>query len=230
MTVYLNEIKMRMINVTKKSILILWVIVYFVVYITQLLFTQNYAQREAHHTEKSIPSQVNEQQVSEVSIIALTLNNIFRNTIFNYIFSITNLDIRVSFFSPQELEVSNTFKNDIETRNVVLKEACKHYGLDVLGNDRLHKPYPWEYLIAKQKSANLVWCNVFKSGSTRYAGLMYIFTMYMFTSNIIQGYPQENFNFCYSVFYFFSAGCIYSIEWRVIQYLTSNTQKRPKLL
>ena len=78
-------------------------------------------------------------------------------------------------FSPQELEVSNTFETDIETRNMVLKEACKHYGLDVLGNDRLHKPYPWEYLIAKHKSANLVWCNVFKSGSSRYADLMYNF-------------------------------------------------------
>ena len=81
--------------------------------------------------------------------------------------------LEYDFFSPQELEVSNTFETDIETRNIVLKEACKHYGLDVPGNDRLHKPYPWEYLIAKHKAANLVWCNVFKSGSSRYAGLMY---------------------------------------------------------
>lgn len=73
---------MRIINVTKKSILILWVIVYFVLSITQLLFTQNYAQRETQNTEKSKPSQVNEQQVSAVSIIGISLKSIFRNTMF----------------------------------------------------------------------------------------------------------------------------------------------------
>ena len=156
---------MRMINVTKKFILILWVIVCFVLSITQLLFTQNYAQRTTQNTEKSNSSQVNEQQVSAVSIIGISLNDIFPNTIYLLNYETIYWSI---VFSPQELEVSNTFETDIETRNIVLKEACKHYGLDVLGNDRLHKPYPWEYLIAKHKSANLVWCNVFKSGSSRY--------------------------------------------------------------
>ena len=76
---------MRIINVTKKSIFILWVIVYFVLSITRLLFTENYAQQETQNTEKSNHSQVNEQQVSAVSIISISSNNIFRNTIFNII-------------------------------------------------------------------------------------------------------------------------------------------------
>ena len=70
-----------MINVTKKFILILLVIVCFVLSITQLLFTQNYAQRTTQNTEKSNASQVNEQQVSAVSIIGISLNDIFPNTI-----------------------------------------------------------------------------------------------------------------------------------------------------
>ena len=72
---------MRILNVTKKSILILWVILYFVLSITHLLFTQNHAQQETPNTEESNPSPANEQQVSAVSIISIFSNNIFRNTI-----------------------------------------------------------------------------------------------------------------------------------------------------
>ena len=75
---------MRIINVTKNYILILWVIVYFVLSITHLLFTQNHAQQETPNTEESNPSPANEQQVSAVSIIGKSLNIIFRNTIFIY--------------------------------------------------------------------------------------------------------------------------------------------------
>ena len=71
-----------MINVTKKFILILWVIVVFVLSITRLLFIENYARQDTQNTEKSNHSQVNEQKVSAVSIISIFLNNIFRNTIF----------------------------------------------------------------------------------------------------------------------------------------------------
>ena len=73
---------MRILNVTKKSILILWVILYFVLSITHLLFTQNHAQQETPNTEESNPSPANEQQVSAVSIIGTSLNIIFRNNIF----------------------------------------------------------------------------------------------------------------------------------------------------
>ena len=51
-------------------------------------------------------------------------------------------------------------------RTKTMKEACHIFGLDQPGNDSLHKPYSWEYLIDKKH--HLVWCNVFKSGSTRY--------------------------------------------------------------
>ena len=92
-------IKMRMINVTKKFILILWVIVCFVLSITQLLFTQNYAQRTTQNTEKSNASQVNEQQVSAVSIIGISLNDIFPNTIL-ISSKLRNYILEYRFFSP----------------------------------------------------------------------------------------------------------------------------------
>ena len=49
-----------------------------------------------------------------------------------------------------------------------MKSACKHHGLDKSSEDVMHQPNPWEYLIAKRDNVNLVWCNVFKSGSSRY--------------------------------------------------------------
>ena len=45
------------------------------------MFTQNYARRTTQNTEESNFSQVNEQQVSAVSIIGISLNDIFPNTI-----------------------------------------------------------------------------------------------------------------------------------------------------
>jgi chondroitin 4-sulfotransferase 11 len=54
----------------------------------------------------------------------------------------------------------------MESRIKTMKEACRDYGLDQAGNDSLHKPNAWEYLINKEH--HLVWCNVFKAGSTRY--------------------------------------------------------------
>ena len=48
----------------------------------------------------------------------------------------------------------------------VMRDACRAHGLDRPGNDSVHQPYPWEYLINEER--NLVWCNIFKCGSTRY--------------------------------------------------------------
>ena len=46
-----------------------------------------------------------------------------------------------------------------------MNKACKHHGLDQRANDSIHTPNAWEYLINEEHA--LVWCNVFKSGSTR---------------------------------------------------------------
>eukprot|EP00095_Tigriopus_kingsejongensis_P006855 maker-scaffold176_size284796-snap-gene-1.18 protein:Tk06855 transcript:maker-scaffold176_size284796-snap-gene-1.18-mRNA-1 annotation:"carbohydrate sulfotransferase 11-like" len=59
---------------------------------------------------------------------------------------------------------------DMLQRRRVKDEACSRHGLDRPGNDSLHRVYPWEYLISKEYS--LIWCNVFKSGSSSW---MYIF-------------------------------------------------------
>ncbi len=53
----------------------------------------------------------------------------------------------------------------MRSRSDVMNQACKSHGLDQPGSDFLHKPNPWEYLINEEY--HLVWCNVFKSGSTR---------------------------------------------------------------
>ena len=58
-----------------------------------------------------------------------------------------------------------TIEEEMSTRKNVMKRACKLHGLDQKKNDSLHQPYPWEYLINEEHG--LVWCNIFKSGSTR---------------------------------------------------------------
>ncbi len=57
-------------------------------------------------------------------------------------------------------------KDEMLLRTKRMKEVCHDYGLDQPGNDSLHKPNAWEYLI--NRKYHLVWCNIFKSGSTRY--------------------------------------------------------------
>ena len=59
------------------------------------------------------------------------------------------------------------FESDVTIRMNIMQEACKHHGLDRRGEDSLHQPYSWEYLIAKENNTTLVWCNIFKSGSSR---------------------------------------------------------------
>jgi len=58
-----------------------------------------------------------------------------------------------------------TIEDEMQSRADVMKQACQKHGLDQPGNDSLHNPYPWEYLINEEH--HLVWCNIFKSGSTR---------------------------------------------------------------
>jgi hypothetical protein len=70
----------------------------------------------------------------------------------------------MAYLSLQIQEKDNSY---VETRINTMKKACKHHGLDRRGEDSLHQPYSWEYLIAKEKDATIVWCNIFKSGSSR---------------------------------------------------------------
>lgn len=60
----------------------------------------------------------------------------------------------------------------IEKRRKHLRKACKDLGLDIIGNDSLHKPNPWEFLVDEKH--HLVWCNVFKAASTSW---MYNFNL-----------------------------------------------------
>lgn len=48
----------------------------------------------------------------------------------------------------------------MDQRRSDLERNCEILGLNVPGNDSLHKPNAWEFLINHQH--HLVWCNVFK--------------------------------------------------------------------
>lgn len=47
------------------------------------------------------------------------------------------------------------------------------------GNDTLHRPNPWEFLISNKY--HLVWCNVFKAASTSW----------MYNFNLLAGYSPH---------------------------------------
>ncbi|XP_075215151.1 carbohydrate sulfotransferase 11-like [Lycorma delicatula] len=57
-----------------------------------------------------------------------------------------------------------------------LRAACTRLGLDIPGNDSLHRPNPWEFLISRRY--HLIWCNVFKAASTSW----------MYNFNVLAGY------------------------------------------
>ena len=74
----------------------------------------------------------------------------------------------IYFFNIRNVSEHTIMENDeMAIRRNVLRNACKFHGLDMRGEDVLHQPKSWEYVIAKQKHTNLVWCPVFKSGTTR---------------------------------------------------------------
>jgi len=64
----------------------------------------------------------------------------------------------------------------MKERQDVMRNACQKHGLDMKGEDALHQPKPWEFLI--NKDHHLVWCNVFKSASSSW----------MYNFNILAGY------------------------------------------
>ncbi|XP_076268359.1 carbohydrate sulfotransferase 11-like isoform X1 [Rhynchophorus ferrugineus] len=67
----------------------------------------------------------------------------------------------------------------LDFRRRYLKKTCNVLGLDRPGNDSLHKPNPWEYLVNDKH--HLVWCNVFKAASTSW----------MYNFNILAGYSPK---------------------------------------
>lgn len=57
-------------------------------------------------------------------------------------------------------------------RRKFLAEKCAEEGLDRPGNDSLHRPNAWEFLVNREY--HLIWCNVFKAASTSW---MYNFNL-----------------------------------------------------
>lgn len=60
----------------------------------------------------------------------------------------------------------------LNSRKRFLTEKCSEEGLERLGNDSLHRPNAWEFLVNREY--HLIWCNVFKAASTSW---MYNFNL-----------------------------------------------------
>ncbi|XP_072385912.1 carbohydrate sulfotransferase 11-like [Diabrotica undecimpunctata] len=67
----------------------------------------------------------------------------------------------------------------LENRKRHMKIMCKLLGLDRPGNDSLHRPNSWEFLVDNKH--HLIWCNVFKAASTSW----------MYNFNILAGYSPK---------------------------------------
>ncbi|XP_063701867.1 carbohydrate sulfotransferase 11 isoform X2 [Culicoides brevitarsis] len=76
-------------------------------------------------------------------------------------------------------EMEEKIEERMSLRAARLAEKCSYYGLDVHGNDSLHKPNAWEFLINHKH--HLLWCNVFKAASTSW----------MYNFNVLAGYSPE---------------------------------------
>lgn len=60
----------------------------------------------------------------------------------------------------------------LAARRKYLTEKCAQEGLDRPGNDSLHRPNAWEFLVNREH--HLIWCNIFKAASTSW---MYNFNL-----------------------------------------------------
>ncbi|XP_048510226.1 carbohydrate sulfotransferase 11-like isoform X2 [Athalia rosae] len=67
----------------------------------------------------------------------------------------------------------------LSDRRTFLAKKCAEEGLDRPGNDSLHKPNAWEFLVNRQH--HLIWCNVFKAASTSW----------MYNFNLLAGYSPQ---------------------------------------
>lgn len=81
----------------------------------------------------------------------------------------------------QSLSVSDyeIVDNYMKERKAYLLKKCHENGLDVVGNDSLHKPNAWEYLVNRKH--HIIWCNIFKAASSSW----------MYNFNILSGYTPE---------------------------------------
>lgn len=71
----------------------------------------------------------------------------------------------------EEAAIAETEKRLYERRKF-LADKCAKEGLDRAGNDSLHRPNAWEFLVNREY--HLIWCNVFKAASTSW---MYNFNL-----------------------------------------------------
>ncbi|XP_017891132.1 carbohydrate sulfotransferase 11 [Ceratina calcarata] len=65
------------------------------------------------------------------------------------------------------------------SRKKFLAQKCAEEELDRPGNDSLHKPNAWEFLVNREY--HLIWCNVFKAASTSW----------MYNFNLLAGYSPQ---------------------------------------
>lgn len=75
--------------------------------------------------------------------------------------------------SLHESQNNVTKEDQMKRRSLVMREACNKHGIQNISIN------PWEYFINEKYS--LVWCNVFKSGSTSW----------MFIMNALAGYSEK---------------------------------------
>lgn len=78
----------------------------------------------------------------------------------------------------EEAAIAETEKR-LYTRRKFLAEKCAVEGLDRPGNDSLHRPNAWEFLVNREY--HLIWCNVFKAASTSW----------MYNFNLLAGYSPQ---------------------------------------
>ncbi|XP_050595411.1 carbohydrate sulfotransferase 11 [Bombus affinis] len=78
----------------------------------------------------------------------------------------------------EEAAIAETEKR-LYTRRKFLEEKCAEEGLDGPGNDSLHRPNAWEFLVNREY--HLIWCNVFKAASTSW----------MYNFNLLAGYSPQ---------------------------------------
>ena len=66
-------------------------------------------------------------------------------------------------FSKEEMK---KIDKEMKSRVQHMRQECQMRGLDLEQNDKLHQINPWEYFVLNRPP--IAWCNVFKSGSSRY--------------------------------------------------------------
>lgn len=81
--------------------------------------------------------------------------------------------------SPEAIMWMGNMTLRMEQRRLHLQRNCEFFGLNIPGNDTLHRPNAWEFLINRPR--HLVWCNVFKAASTSW----------MYNFNILAGYSSQ---------------------------------------